>query len=215
MLKNNLLWKHGTYIVGFLALAGVIAYIIFSPLLIVIVPFFIFCLFFFRNPARVCPQAQNDSQIIICPADGKIVDIVHKNEQDLDGYEWKVSIFLSPLDVHVNWLPVSGIVEEIAYRPGKFVVAYAPKSSDINERNDLVVRNEQGTFMIRQIAGIIARRICCWVKPGDFLKAGNTFGMIRFGSRVELFLPESIALSVSRGERVYGGKTVLGRFTSR
>lgn len=211
-IKNNLFWVQGFWIAVILGIAALISYVFYPPLLVLVGGFFVFCLYFFRNPSRVCSDAKNDSSVIVSPADGKVVDISYDHDLKLHGYAYRISIFLSPLDVHVNWSPVAGAIEGIAYKPGKFVVAFAPKSSEINERNDIVIRNEHGDIMVRQIAGIVARRICCWINPGEHLKAGDTFGMIRFGSRVDLFLPENIAIDVKIGDRVYGGESVIGRF---
>jgi phosphatidylserine decarboxylase len=214
-IKSNLLWTQGRYLALSLIAIGLASYFLYMPLLLGIIPFFIFCFYFFRNPTRICPQAKNDKCVIISPSDGKIVDIVHSSQHNLNGYAYRVSIFLSPIDVHVNWLPIDGVIAQVTYHPGTFVPAYVPKSSELNERNDIVIANEHATIMVRQIAGIVARRICCWVNQGDTLKAGDTFGMIKFGSRVDLFLPESVALNVSVGERVYGGRTVMGRLLWR
>ncbi len=207
-LKNNLLWTQGTWIAIITVTLGLISYIFFPLLLLIIIPFFIFCLYFFRNPVRMCPEALHDLRIIISPSDGKVVEI---KKLDGDEFAYRVSIFLSPLDVHVNWVPLSGVVQSVIYKPGKFLVAYAPKSSEINERNDLIMQTKYGRIIVRQIAGMVARRICCWVHAGDSLKAGDTFGMIRFGSRVDLFLQAPVTLDVKVGDRVYGGQTILGR----
>ncbi|HSW73918.1 MAG TPA: phosphatidylserine decarboxylase family protein [Candidatus Limnocylindria bacterium] len=209
-LQSNLLWTEGLQIVTVLAALALGALLLYRPLFWGVVGLFIFSFYFFRNPDRVCVQALTDPAIIVCPADGKIVDI-QRDGNTLEGYAYKISIFLSPFDVHVNWSPVAGVVEAVTYRPGTFSLAFLPKSSELNERNDVrIVMPDGRTVLVRQIAGTIARRICCWVKEGDELKAGQKIGMIRFGSRVDLFLPVNVELMVGRGQRVYGGHTVIG-----
>jgi phosphatidylserine decarboxylase len=209
IFKDNLLFKDGKFIALFTILFAILAFISFNPLLILVIGFFLFSLYFFRNPNRVCSEYKQDNSILICPADGKIVDV---SQGDFEGYKQKISIFLSPLDVHVNWLPMSGSIKEINYRPGKFIVAFAPKSSDINERNDIIIENQNGTILVRQIAGFVARRICCWIKTNDTVIAGQKYGMIRFGSRVDILLPKNVEIVLSIGDRVEGGKTILGRW---
>jgi phosphatidylserine decarboxylase len=163
----------------------------------------IFVVFFFRDPEREIPQ---DPSAIVSPADGKVVEIVGQ----ADGTT-KVSIFLSILNVHVNRAPVDGIVENIQYIPGKFKVAFDPSASVENERNILVI--DHGSYKIRlsQIAGILARRIVCWKKAGDRVSKGERIGLIKFGSRVDLFLPEYITPLIKVGDKVKGGSTIVGR----
>lgn len=209
-LLNNLLWQDGKFIGILLLLAISLSFYFYRYFLILLIPALIFCLYFFRNPERGCPEKLQDNSVLICPADGKVVDI---SKGDFEGYSQKISIFLSPLDVHVNWSPEEGVVQKVCYRPGKFVVAYAPKSSDINERNDIIIDCKNGkTILVRQIAGIVARRICCWVEPKQELFAGQKIGMIRFGSRVDVFLPENVKIEIEVGQKVKGGQTVLGRW---
>lgn len=211
--KSNLLWYDGRTIAIFILCFSLLAFIVYKPLLILALGLFIFSLYFFRNPERACPEATNNSSVLISPADGKVVDISKYNDINHPEYAQKVSIFLSAFDVHVNWAPQEGCIKDVIYRPGKFVVAYAPKSSDINERNDIIIELKNGkTIEVRQIAGIVARRICCWIKKGDCVKAGQKVGMIRFGSRVDILLPVDVKLSVVLNERVKGGQTVIGRF---
>lgn len=212
LLESNLLWTEGRQIVAVLIALALGSLFFYRPLFWVTAALFFFSLYFFRNPERVCPQAINDPAVIICPADGKVVDVQVGAAHELEGFAKKVSIFLSPLDVHVTWAPIAGEVESITYRPGSFTLAFLPKSSELNERNDIRIKTQNGTtLMVRQIAGTVARRICCWVQPHDVLKAGDKIGMIRFGSRVDLLLPENVELAVSVGQRVYGGQTVVGK----
>lgn len=202
-IVSNLLFSEGWVIL--LVLLGIVALgLLHKFFLLLALGGFLFSFYFFRNPERSCPQAEQDSKVLVCPADGRVVDIK----------PGKISIFLSPLDVHVNRVPCAGIIEDITYKPGKFMMAFVPKSSELNERNDVTLVTPDGKkIIVRQIAGTIARKICWWVKPGDTLKAGETFGMIRFGSRVDLiFDPGSIDVALKLGEYVYGGQTVLGRW---
>ncbi len=169
-------------------------------------------LFFFRNPERVCEAALQDSSLIIAPCDGKILAIDYQNSEQ-PGYTQKISIFLSPLDVHVNWIPVTGVIENVAYHQGSFYPAFLPKASQLNERNDVVVTTVQGNSLkLRQITGTLARTIVCWVTEGQEVTVGQKYGMMKFGSRIDLFLPSTVVLAVKNNERVWGGLTVIGRW---
>jgi len=208
-ITSNLLWTAGWPIALFLAVLFVIS-LLFNKLFYILIPLFIFTFYFFRNPNRICIERENDNSVIISPSDGKVLSV---EKGSFEGYPQKVSIFLSPLDVHVNWIPYSGIIETINYKPGKFLMAFEPKSSEFNERNDIILKCDNGQkILVRQIAGFIARRICCWVKNEEKVKASQKYGMIRFGSRMEIFLPDNVEISLKKGDRVYGGQTVLGRF---
>ncbi len=212
---SNLLLTRGRPVALILGLLFIGSLIFYKPLLFFVVPLIIFSLYFFRNPERICNERLADSSIIISPADGKVVDIAFDPNNAFEGYTHKISIFLSPFDVHVNWIPVDGVIREINYRPGKFVVAFAQKSSDINERNDIVIETSRGkTIIVRQIAGFIARRICWWVHEGDSVMHGQKYGMIRFGSRVDILLPAAIKIVVKPGDRVFGGCSVLAKWQS-
>jgi phosphatidylserine decarboxylase len=164
---------------------------------------------FFRNPFRRIPQ---DPRAVLCPADGRILE-VRRQEEDalLTGPHWKVSIFMSPLDVHVNRAPVSGIVRKKIYHPGCFHVASLQIASTENERMEMVVEAGAGFEVgIVQVAGRIARRIVCYPQEGDSLVRGERFGLIRFGSRVELYLPGEVTPTVQVGQRVKAGETIMG-----
>lgn len=212
-LTTNLLWTEGLILVGILAIVGVITSWFFRPGVYVVAVGFIFCFFFFRNPERICVPALQDPTVLICPADGWVVGIDTQKTHDLGGYAQRVSIFLTPFDVHVNWVPYAGTLIESTYHAGEFAFAFLPKTSDKNERNDIVIQTAHGvTIKVRQIAGSIARTIVCWAQPGQTLLAGQKFGMIKFGSRVDVFLPEEVQLSVTNGQRVKGGITVLGHW---
>lgn len=207
----NLLFSDGISILVVLCALGIIGLILPNRTLIVAsLAGLAFSLYFFRNPHRSCKQAEGNPSVLICPADGKVVAI-EDFEDGFVGQARRVSIFLSPLDVHVQWAPTSGKIHQINYRPGKFVVAYAPKSSDINERNDVCIITETGSkVLVRQIAGFVARRICCWVNPGEIITAGQKYGMIRFGSRVDVIVPRTTQINVHVDDVVIGGQTVVG-----
>lgn len=182
----------------------------FLTLLALLVTFFI-C-FFFRDPDRYIPDQQN---AVVSPADGKIVlaEKVDKNPF-LDGETIKVSIFMNVFNVHVNRAPYSGKVETIKYHPGKFFSANLDKASADNERNALILDIEEGKrICFVQIAGLIARRIICYANEGDYLKQGQRFGLICFGSRLDVYLPTDTKLNVSVGDTVSAGTSVLGYLT--
>jgi phosphatidylserine decarboxylase len=171
----------------------------------------LFCFYFFRDPERVPPARPG---AVLAPADGRIVSVlqaVPPAELGLGAApRWRVAIFLSVLDVHVNRMPASGTVTRIAYRHGKFVNASMDKASEHNERNALALRLPDGQEMaIVQIAGLIARRIVCQVREGDAVIAGSRFGIIRFGSRTDLYLPEGVRPLVMEGQLMIGGETVI------
>lgn len=210
MLRNNLIFTQGKYILLFALIAIIGSYFLSFILFAITLGFLLFAFYFFRNPDRVNYEALTDDSLLISPADGKVVAI---EQGDFEGFTQRVSIFLSPFDVHVNWIPVSGVIEKQIYRPGKFAVAFAPKSSEINERNDILIRDAKGrSILVRQIAGIIARRIIWWVKEGDHMKSGQKYGMIRFGSRVDILLPKQVDIQLIVGQRVYGGQSIVGRW---
>ena len=173
--------------------------------------FTLFCLYFFRDPERVPPPRPG---LFLAPADGRIVSVTMAApppELGLSGeLRWKVSIFLSVLNVHVNRAPADGVVTRIAYRHGAFVSASLDKASDQNERNALAIRLPNGQeIAVVQIAGLIARRILCSVREGDPVTAGARFGIIRFGSRTDLYLPEGVHPLVIEGQTMIGGETVI------
>lgn len=166
---------------------------------------------FFRVPHR---KIENEPNAIFSSADGTIVVIEETFENEyFKDKRIQVSVFMSPFNVHVNWFPFSGEVSYMKYHPGKFLVAKNPKSSTDNERNTIVVRSEKGQeVLIRQIAGIMARRIVSFVCPGDKACCGEEFGMIRFGSRVDFFLPCDAKINVKIGDKVRAKKTIIARF---
>lgn len=166
---------------------------------------------FFRSPAKhVTPE----EGVVLCPADGKVVVIEETEESEyFKDRRIQVSIFMSPINVHVNRNPISGIVSYFKYHPGKFLVAWHPKSSTDNERTTLVVKNATGIeVLFRQIAGAMARRIVWYVKENDPVTQGEEFGFIKFGSRVDIFLPLGTKVDVNIGDNVVGAKTIIARF---
>ena len=168
---------------------------------------FLCILQFFRNPSR--RVLENERQVI-CPADGKIVVIEEVNEAEyFKDKRLQVSIFMSPTNVHVNRNPVSGTVKYVKYHPGKYLVAWHPKSSTENERNTVVIENDNVEILVRQIAGALARRIVNYLDEGDDVQQGKELGFIKFGSRVDLFLPLGTKIDVSLNQKVKGGKTVI------
>jgi phosphatidylserine decarboxylase len=166
---------------------------------------------FFRNPFRTLPTAP---KAITSPADGKVLKIEALDTNDMiQGPCRKISIFMSPLNVHVNRLPASGSVTRKTHMPGKFYVASKPKASLENERTEMVLETDEGfTLGMVQIAGRLARRIICYPEAGEHYTRGERFGLIRFGSRVELFLPDALNVTVREGEHVKGGESILGYF---
>jgi phosphatidylserine decarboxylase len=169
----------------------------------------LFVIWFFRNPERTMPE--NPLQII-SPADGKVIGIEEvAGDQDQEKHLLKISIFMNVFNVHVNRIPFSGEVFSINYKPGKFLSANLDKASALNERNTVCIRTDNGREVrVVQIAGLIARRIVCWLKEGMKVTKGERFGLIRFGSRVELFLPLGSILHVKKGDRVRAGQTPIG-----
>ncbi|QQT27492.1 phosphatidylserine decarboxylase family protein [Sphingobacterium spiritivorum] len=166
---------------------------------------------FFRSPIR---KVTIDDGVILCPADGKVVVIEETEETEyFNDRRIQVSVFMSPVNVHSNRNPISGIVKYFKYHPGKFLVAWHPKSSTDNERTTVVVQSKSGQeVLFRQIAGALARRIVWYVKENDTVTQGNEFGFIKFGSRVDLFLPLGTKIDVKLEDKVVGGKTIIGRF---
>jgi len=165
----------------------------------------VFVLYFFRDPERLIPSGE----VIVSPADGKVVDV---RQAELDGRRtWKVSIFLSLFDVHVNRAPVAGTIRDLRYRPGRFLIASRPQASLENEQNTVTIAGDRLTITFRQIAGLLARRIVFRKKIGDRVALGERVGLIKFGSRVDVFLPPEVPPVVAVGDRVRGGTSILAR----
>lgn len=163
--------------------------------------------FFFRNPDRIIPD---DPLALLAPADGKVVAIEPMDHPHIEGPATRISIFLSVFDVHVNRVPCTGTLDYVKYNPGQFLAAFEPKASDLNEQTEIGLTTPQGHKVVfKQIAGLIARRIVCRVKEGDSVKAGERFGMIRFGSRSDLIVSVDCSLKVKVGDKVKGGTSVM------
>jgi len=168
----------------------------------------LFVLFFFRDPERAVPEGKG---VVVSPADGRVIVIKDIYEPDYLRQDVKqISIFLSVFNVHVNRVPVSGTVETVRYNPGKFLVASVDKASLDNEQTGMVISDGKYKVLVKQIAGLIARRIVCYAKTGDTVTAGERYGLIRFGSRVDIFLPKDTELLVKVGDRIKGSRDVIG-----
>jgi len=161
---------------------------------------------FFRDPERTPPVLAG---AVLAPADGKVMGIAEVDDA-WAGPAVRISIFLSPLDVHVNRAPVAGLVRSVTYTAGQFRAAYKPEASDANERCTVAIEGDSARVAVRQIAGVLARRIVCRVRVGDKLGAGERYGLIRFGSRTDLFVPRATAVRVRVGDRVKGGESIRG-----
>jgi phosphatidylserine decarboxylase len=212
--------NHTSYIITegfpFIIPAGMVTLIAFTagftwiavPLLLLT----LFVVWFFRNPERKMPE--NPLQLI-SPADGRVIGIEEVSSDDHPGRSLlKISIFMNVFNVHVNRIPFSGEILSIRYKPGKFLSADLDKASALNERNTILIRTDGGReILVVQIAGLIARRIVCWLKEGKKVKKGERFGLIRFGSRVELFLPIGSMPLVKKGDKVRAGETPIGELT--
>ena len=190
------------FVVVPLAIAVVFGLFYFWTLAVIFLLIAGFMAFFFRDPVRDVPSGEG---LIVSAADGRITRIEENKDSKL------VSIFLSPLDVHINRAPVGGMIESITYVHGKKVPATNDKASLVNERNTLIIQSVDGTVTCTQIAGILARRIVCWPKAGDTLERGQRFGLIKFSSRTDITMPASVELEVKVGDRVRGGETIIGK----
>lgn len=167
----------------------------------------IFTINFFRDPERKTPEKE---KIVVSPADGKVLFVREiEDNRFLKGKAKVVAIFMSPLNVHVNRIPISGKVEYVKYHPGQFIAAFEDKASEKNERNEIGITSEYGKVLFIQIAGFIARRIVSDLKVGDEVKIGERFGMIRFGSRVDVIVPPNWTEKVKKDDVVYAGETIL------
>jgi phosphatidylserine decarboxylase len=166
-----------------------------------------FMAFFFRDPRRVAPT---DPDVVVAPADGRVtrvrqVDAGHEDSATL------VSIFLSPLDVHINRSPIAGEITDVSFTRGKFLTAMNEKASLVNEQNALTIRGDRITVVCKQVAGILARRIICWKRAGERVALGERFGLIKFSSRTDVVLPHNVEVLITEGARVQGGTTIIGR----
>lgn len=185
-----------------LLILGILFFLLKLPLIaLLFLILAVFVGFFFRNPDRRIP----DGNLIVSPADGKVVKVSRAG----DG-EQTISIFLNIFNVHVNRSPISGELEQLEYRRGKFKAAFEEEASRVNEQNILTIKGQGIRIVVRQIAGLIARRVVCWKKPGESLQRGELIGLIRFGSRVDIVLPQQVRILVQIGDQVKGGSSILG-----
>ena len=168
---------------------------------------FLFCLNFFRDPIR---SIQPDKSAIVSPADGKVVKIEDVDDPDVGESAKLVSIFLNVFNVHVNRVPIDGVVESVEQKKGRFFAAFNHKASDENEQIITLLNNESGKYKIKQIAGLIARRILCYAEKGVKMNKGDRLGFIRFGSRTDIIMPKQLNLKVEVGQKVTGGETIIG-----
>jgi phosphatidylserine decarboxylase len=204
--------REGYSIIVFTAALSAAAWLIgWSGLALILGIFALGVVAFFRDPERRPPDGEG---LIVAPADGKVVSIAKVSQGPLmKKAAARVSIFLSPLDVHINRSPVGGKVDDVKHTPGKFIAAYKDEASERNEQNSLKLLDDRGREVeVVQVAGVVARRIICRARKSDLLTRGARFGLIMFGSRTDLYLPASSRIEVSEGQRVKGGETIIGRF---
>jgi phosphatidylserine decarboxylase len=205
----------GYMFIGIFALVSLVLFILWTPLGWIGTVLTLWCAYFFRDPPRVTPLGTG---VVVSPADGRVslvVNAVPPPELGLGTTPLpRVSVFMSVFDCHVNRTPVTGRIERIAYTAGKFLNADLDKASEDNERNGFVIAAESGRIGVVQIAGLIARRIVCWTKEGQELTAGERIGMIRFGSRVDVYLPVGAIPLVSEGQTSLAGETVIADLTA-
>jgi phosphatidylserine decarboxylase len=166
-----------------------------------------FMAFFFRDPQRTSPP---EAGVVVSPADGRVTRVRPLVPDDPNSPN-VISIFLSPLDVHINRSPIAGTITDVTYTSGKFLMATKEESSLVNEQNALTIHGEELTVVCKQIAGVLARRIVCWKRAGDSVALGERIGLIKFSSRTDLILPPNVRLEVAVGARVRGGATIIGR----
>jgi phosphatidylserine decarboxylase len=187
-------------------LVGTLASWPYSAPLFILAAFFVF---FFRDPDR---SVTDSPAVVLSPADGRVMVAGPVTQQTVPPGDWKqISIFLSPMDVHVNRIPVGGRVTKVQYHPGRFLPAYKAEAGDMNEYTEVAIDHFGQTIVFRQIVGILARRIVCRAREGDIVKAGDRFGVMKFGSRMDIFLPKTAEILVQPGEKVVAGMTVIAR----
>ncbi|MGH1538871.1 MAG: phosphatidylserine decarboxylase [Arenicella sp.] len=187
-----------------------VAWLVGGVIALVFVLIMLFVLQFFRDPHRDIPD---EAGVLVSPADGKVIFAGQVEDPYLERPAFKISVFMNVFSVHSNRAPVSGIVKDVNYHPGLFVNAALDKASEKNERNAIVIEDESGRKIVSvQVAGLVARRILCYVKADDQLEQGQRYGFIRFGSRVDLYLPLDFTMNVALGDNVSAGSTILGRF---
>ena len=201
------------FIGGSLLLAAVVLWLAGIAPALVLVVFACFFLFFFRDPDRPITA---DADAVLAPADGRVMVAGAPAGQAGPAGAWQqISIFLSPMDVHVNRLPVGGRVVKVEYHPGRFLPAYRHDAGDLNEYTEVTIDHQGQPIVVRQIVGVLARRIVCRIKEGDTVQAGDRFGVMKFGSRMDVFVPRECTVTVQKGQRVRGGETVIARWPGR
>lgn len=194
------------YIGGTLLLASFFYLLWLEPLALICLVLCLFFIYFFRDPERIPPENPN---LVVAPADGKVIMIRQGGDTLCPHNYTEISIFMSPFDVHVNRIPYDGIIKEVIYTPGKFFSAFKDKAYRENENIKITLNTYKGDIIIRQVAGIIARRAVCWVKEGDKLKRGDRFGMIKFSSRVDICIPSTFKINIKEGQKVKAGQSVI------
>ena len=200
------------FIGGALALALISAFTFSVPLGVALLVLSAFFLFFFRDPDRPITQSPT---AVLSPADGRVMVAGPSTSREFSPDQWRqVSVFLSPMDVHVNRMPVGGRVTKVRYHPGRFLPAYKADAGDLNEYTEVWIDRDGQTMVVRQIVGILARRIVCRIQEGAVVKAGDRFGVMKFGSRMDVFLPASASITVTVGDRVLGGVTVIAELAT-
>jgi phosphatidylserine decarboxylase len=196
------------FIIGALSAAVIAALFIDSRLALVFVVAAGFFVFFFRDPDR--RAVENDENAVLSPADGRVLVAGAAEAGAAPKGEWQqVSIFLSPVDVHVNRVPVSGLIERIVFTPGRFLPAYKQEAASANERCETWINHGGQTIVARQVVGVLARRVVCRLQQGATVRAGQRLGVMKFGSRMDVFVPLTASLTVAVGDRVRGGETVI------
>ena len=208
-MKQYPISRDGWVYVGSLAGLTVLAYLVRPWLAVIPFALFLFVVYFFRNPERAIPH---DAGTLVAPADGRIMDVERVFEDEfLQSESIRIRIFLSLFNVHVNRSPLAGTVVFRKYRPGRMLPAFKDHASELNEKNYLGIDSGTLRILVTQVTGFVARRIVCWVDEGDRLERGERFGLIKFGSCTELFLPPDVQITVKKGDKVRGGETVVGR----
>jgi len=196
------------FVLPLVVLIGVSAFFRLPVLTVALIVLAAFIVFFFRNPARAVPENGPDGRnLVVSPADGKVVKI----SRSPDG-EQTLSIFLNIFNVHVTRSPIAGAVERFEYKRGKFKVAFDEEASKVNEQNIVTFAGDGVRLVVKQVAGLVARRVVCWKKPGDAVERGQVFGLIRFGSRVDVVMPAKVDIRVKVGDKVRGGSSIIGDY---
>jgi phosphatidylserine decarboxylase len=199
------------FVIGGLVVAIVVAFFAGTVYGLVLLGLTIFFLFFFRDPER---QINAAADAVLSPADGRVMVAGPSTAQSFPASQWQqISIFLSPMDVHINRMPIGGTIRKVEYHPGRFMPAFKAEAGDLNEFTEVTVEHQGQTVVFRQIVGILARRIVCRVKPGDQVQTGDRMGVMKFGSRMDIFLPLSAVIHTKVNDKVVGGRTVIATLT--